>query len=60
VAALIHAAGLRNSISFIPSSGVVDGKIGDIIIISPAYNITAEDVELIVERTETVVREVLG
>jgi adenosylmethionine-8-amino-7-oxononanoate aminotransferase len=38
----------------------VDGKSGDVILISPAYNITATDVDIIVERTEKVVREVLG
>jgi adenosylmethionine-8-amino-7-oxononanoate aminotransferase len=50
----------HNGISFIPGNGNADGKSGDVILISPAYNITAADVEVIVERTEKVIREVLG
>lgn len=62
ISTLIHLAGLKahNGISFIPGSGNADGKSGDIILISPAYNITAADVDIIVERTKKVVREVLG
>jgi adenosylmethionine-8-amino-7-oxononanoate aminotransferase len=62
ISALIHLAGMKahNGISFIPGSGNADGKSGDVILISPAYNITATDVEIIVERTEKVIREVLG
>ena len=51
---------LEHGISLIPSSGNADGVNGDIIIISPAYNISRADVELIVEKVEKVVNEVFG
>jgi adenosylmethionine-8-amino-7-oxononanoate aminotransferase len=43
-----------------PTCGNIDGTNGDIIILSPAYNITKEDVETIVDRLERVIRQVLG
>ncbi|KAF2708213.1 PLP-dependent transferase [Pleomassaria siparia CBS 279.74] len=62
ISGLIHLAGLqaKEGISFIPGSGNADGKNGDVVLISPAYNMTRADVEIIVDRTEKVVREVLG
>lgn len=44
----------------LPGTGVVDGHSGDVIVLAPAYNITAADVEIIVDRAERAVRAVLG
>lgn len=41
-----------------PGQGTVDGVKGDHVIIAPAYNITAEDVEIIVGRVVGVIGEV--
>lgn len=43
-----------------PGNGGIDGKNGDHIILAPPYNVTKSDVELIVERTSNVIRDVLG
>ena len=58
----IHAAGLSKGIgiSLIPGGGVADGTDGDVIVITPAYNITKVDAELIVERAAKAVEQVLG
>lgn len=49
----MHSTGLqRHGISVIPGVGVADGLNGDIIQIAPAYNVSSEDIELIVERVE--------
>lgn len=60
IAAKVHQAGLQSEhgISLIPGNGVADGKDGDVILLAPAYNITQEEIELIVERLETVVNAV--
>ena len=47
-------------ISLLPGSGTIDGKLGDVIVLAPAYNITSADVSLIVERLERVMKVVLG
>ena len=62
VAPAIHGTGLQREfgISLIPGSGVADGVAGDLIVISPAYNITETDVELIVERAAKAIEHVLG
>lgn len=62
VAATIHAVGLSEGfgISLLPGSGIADGVDGDVIVIAPAYNVTREDVELIVDRTVKVIDLVLG
>lgn len=62
ISTLVHLAGLKaqEGVSFIPSSGNADGRLGDVVLISPAYNITAEDVLTIVDRTAKVVHSVLG
>ncbi|KAF2163057.1 hypothetical protein M409DRAFT_68695 [Zasmidium cellare ATCC 36951] len=62
LAATIHATGLREEfgISLLPGGGVADGTNGDVVMLAPAYNITREDVELIVERTAKVVERALG
>lgn len=52
VARRIRQRGLeRHGISLQPNSGCVNGVSGDYIMLSPAYNITAEDVGAIVKRT---------
>lgn len=57
----IHAKGLRDlGIVLMPGGGVADGVNGDMIILAPAYNITPEDVELIVDRTARAIESVLG
>ncbi|OOO07684.1 aminotransferase class-III [Aspergillus oryzae] len=61
IAPVIHKTGLSEySTSFIPGTGVADGKNGDIIQIAPPYNATKADIDLIVERTALVVKRVLG
>lgn len=62
VAPTIHATGLRPefAISLIPGGGVADGIDGDLIVITPAYNITKKDAELIVERAARAIEHVLG
>jgi len=57
----IHAKGLKDlGIVLMPGGGVADGINGDMIILAPAYNITKEDVELIVDRTARAIESVLG
>ncbi|KAL4899306.1 hypothetical protein BDW74DRAFT_189419 [Aspergillus multicolor] len=62
IAQKVHLLGLQKefSISIIPGAGVADGRNGDSIQIAPAYNVTKEDVELIVERVEAVVNAAFG
>lgn len=43
-----------------PGGGVADGVNGDMVILAPAYNVTVEDVQLIVERTARAIEGVLG
>lgn len=51
--------GLLNpyNIAVYPGSGTVHGVQGDHIIVSPAYNITAEDVEMIVGKVQRLVED---
>ncbi|KAF1964666.1 class III aminotransferas-like protein [Bimuria novae-zelandiae CBS 107.79] len=61
VAPTIHAAGLQKfEIAVLPGGGVVDGVNGDLIVLAPAYNVTREDVDLIVQRTAKAIEHVLG
>ncbi|CBF71764.1 hypothetical protein AN6930.2 [Aspergillus nidulans FGSC A4] len=62
IAQKVHLTGLQkeHSISVIPGAGVADGRNGDIIQIAPAYNVSKEDIELIVERVEGVVHAAFG
>ncbi|KAL4737436.1 pyridoxal phosphate-dependent transferase [Aspergillus similis] len=62
IAQKVHLTGLQkeHSISVIPGAGVADGRNGDIIQIAPAYSVSKEDIELIVERVEGVVHAVFG
>ncbi len=45
------------SISLYPGSGTADGRLGDHILLAPAYNVTAADVEYIVETTIAVIKQ---
>jgi adenosylmethionine-8-amino-7-oxononanoate aminotransferase len=47
----------KYGMTFYPGQGSKDGLTGDHIIIAPAYNITAEDVELIVDTAVAVIEE---
>ncbi|KAI9845891.1 MAG: hypothetical protein M1837_004426 [Sclerophora amabilis] len=62
VANIIHTKAMlpEYSISLYPGSGSVDGVSGDHIIISPAYNVTAEDVDAIVAATVAVIEDVFN
>ena len=62
IAPTIHATGLKreHAISFIPGGGVADGTNGDLVVVSPAYNITRGEIEEIVERTARAIEVVLG
>lgn len=43
-----------------PGNGGADGVNGDHICLAPAYNTTRAEIEMIVERTALVIKEVLG
>ena len=61
VAPTIHAAGLQKfDIAILPGGGVVDGVNGDLIVVAPAYNVTREDIDLIVWRTAKAIEHILG
>ena len=62
LASELHQTGLQqeHAISLIPSTGNVDGKRGDMLLLSPAYNVSRSEVELIVDRALGVVQAVLG
>lgn len=52
----IRQRGLEHhGISLQPYSGTVDGLSGDHIMLSPPYNVTSEDLELIIEKTKNVI-----
>ncbi|KAK4939813.1 hypothetical protein LTR10_019986 [Elasticomyces elasticus] len=60
--AKMHQIGMQADygISLLPGSGTIDGKLGDVVVLAPAYNITSADVGLIVDRLEKVIKAVLG
>ena len=62
ISAKIHQVGLADpwSVFLYPGVGTADGVDGDHIMLSPAYNITADEVDEIVRRLTGVVCEVLG
>lgn len=61
IAPTIHSAGLSKfGISIIPGGGVADGTDGDVMVITPAYNITEADARLIVEKAALAIESVLG
>lgn len=62
VAPSIHAKGLSKEVgvSIIPGGGVADGTNGDLLVLAPAYNITKQDAQLIVDRVAKALEAVLG
>ncbi|KAL4954394.1 pyridoxal phosphate-dependent transferase [Aspergillus filifer] len=62
IAQKVHLTGLQkeHGISVIPGVGVADGKSGDIIQIAPAYNVSKEEIEVIVDKVVGVVTTVFG
>lgn len=58
----IHATGLQPEfgISLMPGAGQVDGRNGDVILLTPAYNVSSADIDFIVEQTARVIERVLG
>ncbi|KAL4939997.1 hypothetical protein BDV06DRAFT_197609 [Aspergillus oleicola] len=62
IAQKIHLTGLQkeHGISVIPGVGVADGKNGDIVQIAPTYNVSREDIEIIVEKVAGVITVVFG
>ena len=43
------------NISIYPGSGTVDGKSGDHVLLAPAFTVTSSEVEMIVDRTASVI-----
>ncbi|PYH42874.1 PLP-dependent transferase [Aspergillus saccharolyticus JOP 1030-1] len=62
IAQTVHLTGLQpeHCISLLPSSGNADGIEGDLVLVAPAYNITAAEVEVIVDRVARVIGSVFG
>jgi len=60
VAMAVHNTGMHPDygISLYPGTGTVDGKVGDHVLIAPAYTVTESDVELIVDLAARVVEHV--
>ena len=48
------------NMSLYPGTGCVDGRRGDHLIIAPAYNVTADEIQHIVETTAAVVTKYFG
>ncbi len=55
VGASLKAAGLAHGIAVYPSSGTMDGVLGDHVIVAPPYNVIAAEVDEIVERVTAMV-----
>jgi hypothetical protein len=47
----------KYSISLYLGTGTADGRVGDHVLISPAYNVTAPEIELIVERAALAIED---
>jgi adenosylmethionine-8-amino-7-oxononanoate aminotransferase len=56
----IRAQALENGLICYPVGGNVDGVAGDVVILAPPYNVTTEELEEIVDKTEKSVRQVLA
>jgi adenosylmethionine-8-amino-7-oxononanoate aminotransferase len=56
----IRQHAIQRGISLHPGSGSVDGYVGDHVLVSPAYNVTKEDVDVIVEKIVAVVTSFFG
>lgn len=56
----VHSKGLLPDygISLYPGTGTVDGRVGDHVLIAPAYNATERDVEIIVDLSVRVIEDV--
>ncbi|EEU38267.1 uncharacterized protein NECHADRAFT_58707 [Fusarium vanettenii 77-13-4] len=62
IAMKVHKAGLspEHGVSLIPATGNVDGVQGDMVVISPPFTITKEEIKLLVGKVEKAVTSVLG
>ena len=62
IAGKLHKTGLGadHGVSLIPATGNIDGIRGDMVIVSPPFTITKEEVDMIVDRVEKVITSVLG
>lgn len=62
VAMTVHQKGMEEkySISIYPGTGTVDGRVGDHVLIAPAYNVTREDIAKIVDLVAQVIEEVFN
>ena len=62
VAWRVHERGMAEGwgISLYPGQGTVDGVLGDHVLLAPAYNVTAAEVEWAVKQTVGVVEEVFA
>ncbi|MCJ1377628.1 hypothetical protein MMC17_000723 [Xylographa soralifera] len=62
VAWRVHERGMAEGwgISLYPGQGSADGVVGDHVLLAPAYNVTAEEVEWVVRQTVGVVEEVFA
>ena len=49
-AATLKRTALDHGLAVYPSSGTIDGRLGDHVIIAPPYNVTADDIDRIVAR----------
>ena len=52
--------GPDHGVSLIPATGNIDGVQGDMLIVSPPFTITKEEIEMLVDKVEKVVTSVLG
>lgn len=50
----------KYSISLYAGSGTVDGTKGDHVLLAPPYNVTKEEIDLIVGTTVAVIRDVFS
>ncbi|KAF4447147.1 hypothetical protein F53441_9292 [Fusarium austroafricanum] len=62
IAGKLHKTGLGadHGVSLIPATGNIDGIRGDMVIVSPPFTITKEEIEMLVDKVEKVVTSVLG
>jgi adenosylmethionine-8-amino-7-oxononanoate aminotransferase len=62
IAGKLHKTGLEadHGISLIPATGNLDGVRGDMVIVSPPFTITKEEIEMLVDKVDKVVASVLG
>lgn len=59
IAEKIHHTGMSHGIVLWPHKGQADGERGDLVMFAPAFNITSEEIDLIVTRFENTIRDVL-